>query len=63
MATLTSLEYHYGEWFKNLNFTQKKSAFKKLMRLHERSKYSGNRGKTVQIKIKFIHDYYPEIIV
>lgn len=60
---LIPVEAFFYEHFKKLSSTEKRKKFEELIR---KKRYYGNQPKqrkNVEIKIKFMHQYFPEYIL
>lgn len=58
---IKKLSYHYKQFINDKPTIAKKSILEKLRK--QANKYSGNRGETILLKIKFIKEEYPEVLI
>lgn len=55
------LIHHFDQYIQTLSTTGKKQLLLKLK--SQQGKYSGNRGKTVDLKFNHIKENYPEVLI
>lgn len=61
MANLSSMLFHFEQWFKPFPNNQKRAIYERYSRYSK--KYSGNRGNSYIVKMKFIQEKYPEALI